>query len=303
VRAEAVEFVAGDVRLGGTITQPDSPTPVPGLVLVSGSGPSDRHNGGFFDVLVEHLAGDGICVLTYDKRGVASSTGSWAPATADDLASDAAAAVLALQAHSAVAADQVGVLGHSEGGWVALRMAVRLRPPAHLILNSCPAVSFVESEVFAQTVAGVEHEVAATIMRQLGEAVRLGAGPEHGQRILAAHRGEAWHEALRDSGFVLDATTWSQLTAWVDYDPHDDLMQLAIPTLAVFGERDPLVPVRRSIDRYEQTGVRARRPQHVAVLPDADHRLQTDSGLAPGYLALLSSWCHERGDGTASLDA
>ena len=76
----------------------------PGVILVGGSGPSDRHNGGFFDALRTHLADAGVAVLTYDKRGAGKSTGEWASATVDDLAHDAAAAVAVLQAHPRVTA-------------------------------------------------------------------------------------------------------------------------------------------------------------------------------------------------------
>jgi len=144
------------------------------VVLIGGSGPADRHNDGFFDELRTHLARGGVAVLAYDKRGTGKSTGAWAGATVDDLAHDAAAAVAALQAHPRVAAGAVGVLGHSEGGWVALRLCARLGTPRHLILNSCPAVSFAESEVFALTTAGAEPGAAAALLCQLATAVRAG---------------------------------------------------------------------------------------------------------------------------------
>jgi uncharacterized protein len=89
---------------------------------LAGSGPSDRRNDGFFDLLRDHLAKVGVAVLAYDKRSAGRSTGDWATATVDDLAADAAAAVAALQAHPQVSRGTVGVLGHSEGGWVALRL-------------------------------------------------------------------------------------------------------------------------------------------------------------------------------------
>jgi pimeloyl-ACP methyl ester carboxylesterase len=87
------------VRLSGTITCPDTASPSPGVVLIGGSGPSDRHNDGFFDLLRDYLVGVGVAVLAYDKRGVGRSTGAWPAATVDELAEDAAAAVAALQAH------------------------------------------------------------------------------------------------------------------------------------------------------------------------------------------------------------
>ena len=295
METEEVGFSGAGVRLSGTITCPDAASASPGVVLIGGSGPSDRHNDGLFDSLREHLADAGVAVLAYDQRGVGKSTGAWPAATVGELAQDAAAAVATLRAHPGVAADAVGVLGNSEGGWVALRLSARLGTLRHLILNSCPAVSFAESAVFALTRMGVEQGVAAALVQQLTAAVRAGHGHQHGQRIIDAYQDEPWYPVLRAVGFTLDGTVWSQLTAWGDHDPHDDLVRLKIPTLAIFGRSDPLVPIQASIVRYDETAARTARPQQTVVFPDADHQLRVATDFAPGYLTCLSNWCREQG--------
>ena len=292
---EQIAFPGAGVHLSGSITCPDTACACPGVVLIGGSGPSDRHNDGFFDALRTHLASAGVAVLAYDKRGAGKSTGAWAAATVDDLAQDAAAAVAALQAHPRVAAGAVGVLGHSEGGWVALRLCARHGTARHLIVNSCPAVSFAESEAFALTTAGAEPGAAAALLQQLTAAARAGCGYQQGQQIIAAYQHEPWYPLLSAGGFTMDSTTWAQLTAWADYDPYDDLARLNTPTLAIFGENDPLVPVRASVERYEETAARTARHQQALVFPGADHRLQVTAGFAPGYLTRLSTWCQDQG--------
>jgi pimeloyl-ACP methyl ester carboxylesterase len=236
-----------------------------------------------------------VAVLAYDKRGAGKSTGAWAAATVDDLAQDAAAAVAALQADPRVAFGAVGVLGHSEGGWVALRLCARLGTPRHLVVNSCPAVSFAESEAFALTTAGAEPGAAAALLQQLTAAARAGCGYQQGQQIIAAYQHEPWYPLLSAGGFTLDSTTWAQLTAWADYDPYDDLAHLKTPTLAIFGQNDPLVPVHASVERYGETAARTARSQRTLVFPGADHRLQVTAGFAPGYLRRLSTWCQDQG--------
>lgn len=295
METEEITIPGHGVRLSGSVTCPDVAGASPGVVLVSGSGPSDRHNGGFFDALRAHLVGAGVAVLAYDKRGAGRSTGVWASATVDDLADDAAAAVAALQAHPKVATGAVGVLGHSEGGWVALRLCARLGGPRHLIVNSCPAVSFAESEAFALAREGAEPTAAAALMRQLTAGARAGHGYRHGQEIIAGLRHEPWYPLLSADGFTVDTDTWAQLTAWADYDPGDDLARLTTPTLAILGENDPLVPVSASAERYEESAARAARHQKTRIFAGADHRLATTAGFAPGYLAQLSTWCQQHG--------
>jgi pimeloyl-ACP methyl ester carboxylesterase len=294
VETEEVEFSGAGVRLSATITVPGPASASPGIVLIGGSGPSDRHNDGFFDLLRDHLVDAGVAVLAYDKRGAGRSSGNWATATVDDLAADAAAAVAALQARPQVTG-RAGVLGHSEGGWVALRLCARLATLRHLIINSCPAVSFAESEVYALTRAGAEPDKAAALIAQLTAAVRAGLDYQEGQRILATCEHEPWYPALAADGFSLDAAAWSQLGAWGHYDPGPDLDQLTTPTLAIFGGNDPLVPVHASIARLRDTAERTARPQQITVFPGAGHRLQAGTSLAPGYLACLSTWSRELG--------
>lgn len=292
METEEVEFSGAGVRLSATVTVAGPASASPGIVLIGGSGPSDRHNDGFFDLLRDHLANAGVAVLAYDKRGAGRSTGDWATATVDDLAADAAAAVAALQARPQVTG-RVGVLGHSEGGWVALRLCARLGTPRHLIINSCPAVPFAESEVYALTSAGAEQDQAAALIAQLTAAVQAGLEYEEGQRILATFQHEPWYPALAADGFSLDAATWSQLGAWGHYDPGPDLDQLTTPTLAIFGGNDPLVPVHASIERLRDTAERTARFQQITVFPGAGHRLQAGTSPAPGYLACLSTWSRE----------
>jgi pimeloyl-ACP methyl ester carboxylesterase len=289
-----VTFANQGQSLGGTITFPaQSDGPHPGLVLIGGSGPTDRHHGGYFDALGAHLSEAGVAVLTYDKRGVGESTGVWETATVDELAGDAAAACAALEAHAHVAPDALGVLGHSEGGWVALRLCARRRLGTRVILNSCPSVSFIDAEEFALVAAGASPEqaaAAAVLLRELTQAAESGVALPEGQRIFAAAREQPWFEIVLASGFVLDREHWSMLRAWGSYDPATDLAALVSPALVVLGAEDELVPVQASVAAYELSARESGRAQELVVFAHADHRLAHDGRLADGYLSKLSQW-------------
>jgi uncharacterized protein len=297
---DEISFSGAGVELSGTVMLPQAATECPGLVLIGGSGPTDRHNGGFFDSLSEHLVRSGVAVLAYDKRGAGQSTGSWEAASLDELAADAGHASEVLRAHRGIARDAVGALGHSEGGWVALRLRRQRRSIAHLILNSCPAVSFVDAEVFALTRAGAsrtEAEAAGSLLRALTEAAQAGHGYEHGRRIVAAIQQETWYRRLQTDGFVLDRRTWAQIREWGAYSPLDDLNKLTTPTLVILGADDPLVPVSASAQAYRDTATHARRTQEIAIFPAANHRLYRDNSdaFAAGYLAKVSNWSKKHG--------
>jgi pimeloyl-ACP methyl ester carboxylesterase len=287
VKARELQFGVGDVTLSGTVWVPDQEVASPGVVLVGGSGPSDRSNGGYFDALRDGLVAAGVTVLGFDKRGVGGSTGAWASARVDNLAADVLAAVEALRVDPAVDAGAVGLFGHSEGGWVALRASAMGAAPRSLVLNSCPAVPFLDAEVYTLTAAGVRPDRARALFGRLRDAVLADAELATAVRVIAEEPDPALQEVLERTGFRLNDESYSQLQAWIDYAPDADLDNLRIPTLAIYGTRDTLTPVQASIDRLAQLEPTVRSE----VFDGADHRLCIGGTLAPGYLDAVTAWC------------
>lgn len=126
-RAIDTAFVSADgIVLSGTLTLPaTSDAIVPAVVLVTGSGPQNRDEEIFdhkpFAVIADYLARCGIASLRYDDRGVAKSGGDFKSATIDTFMSDAAEAVKLLRNVDGIG--KVGIIGHSEGGTIALMLA------------------------------------------------------------------------------------------------------------------------------------------------------------------------------------
>lgn len=286
MRVSDVGFDSVGARLGGTLWASDDPVAAPAVVLVGGSGPTDRTNGGYFDRLREALLGAGVVVLGYDKRGVGDSTGDWASATVDELAADARAAMRVVAAQPGVDHQRVGLFGHSEGGWVALR-ACAMGDCCFLVLNGCPAVPFVDAEIYALAIAGVEQRRAAELYDELRSAAHAGADLSTANRILADAEDPQLREVLDRAGFVLDRDRWAQLRSWIDYTPGPDLRRLTASALVVYGEADPLTPIQASLTALGQLAPSA----HTQTFVGADHRVQIEGEPAPSYLNTITSWC------------
>ncbi|MHB2267194.1 alpha/beta hydrolase [Aliihoeflea sp. PC F10.4] len=133
--------------LAGMLTTPESPAVTPPVVIIPGSGLTDRDgnsplgiSAAPYRLLAEDLAAEGVPTIRVDKRGLFASTGDFGDPNAvtfDDYAADAQAwidtAMEATGAHCAF------LLGHSEGGLTALVAAQQAENLCGLILVATPS--------------------------------------------------------------------------------------------------------------------------------------------------------------------
>jgi len=109
---EEVRFTNGGVSLAGTLMTPKTTGRHPAVVLTHGSGPQLRQRG----ILEQLFVRSGFAVLTYDKRGMGGSGGSWQNSSFEDLADDAVSGARMLQTRPDVDPRQIGFWGLSQGG-------------------------------------------------------------------------------------------------------------------------------------------------------------------------------------------
>lgn len=141
---------AGGVRIGATATVPEPSGAgggVTGVVIIPGFGPTNRDgvasSGGAADTfyldLSRTLVDAGMATLRYDKRGTGQRVlPPDQPLTFDDLVADAGAAVAFLAERAEVDPRRIAVIGHEEGGLVALQLAARDPRVTSLALVSVP---------------------------------------------------------------------------------------------------------------------------------------------------------------------
>ncbi|MFB6201671.1 MAG: alpha/beta fold hydrolase [Halorhabdus sp.] len=140
-------------ELPAILTLPTGDGPVPGVVLVHGSGPNDMDetigpNKPFTD-LAWGLASRGVAVLRYDKRTYACDV-DLAEVTLDaKVTNDALSALDVLRTHPRIAAERTVVVGHSIGAMVAPRIAARDGAVAGAIMlaaNARPLPSLIPAQ-------------------------------------------------------------------------------------------------------------------------------------------------------------
>jgi hypothetical protein len=312
---EAVELRVSDaVSLAGTLTLPGGSGPHPAVVLVSGSGPQDRDEtlAGHrpFLVLADDLARRGIVVLRFDDRGVGGSSGSTMESTLADRAHDSLAAVRYLRERPEVDPGRVGLIGHSEGGWV-LSLSATEAPDevAFLVMLAGPAQSprdllqsqqralleangagpamieamqAMTAHVFEILASTPDTDEAAERLVRLSEEL----GPklsEESRRALDEYLAQQ-PEAMRE------ATRRTVNTAWfrdlVAFDAEPPLRGVTQPLLALYGGSDLQVPADENRALLEKLlGDDARHT--IRVFPKLNHLFQpSETGLPTEYGAI-----------------
>ncbi|NUT80307.1 alpha/beta fold hydrolase [Pseudomonas sp. NA13] len=138
-----ISLDTGNGELFGSLLLPKSDTPVPVVLIISGSGPTDRDgnnpDGGRNDSLKRLawvLAKHNIASVRYDKRGVAASLA----ATPDErnLSVEAYVADAVAWSHKLAADPRLGpliLLGHSEGALIASLAAPQANAAAVISLS------------------------------------------------------------------------------------------------------------------------------------------------------------------------
>jgi len=144
---EAVRILANGFSLAGTVSKPTaaSKEPLPSVVLIGDTGPTDRDElvAGIpvLGQLAGALADAGFLVLRYDKRGIGQSGGRPERVTFADYSDDQRAAIKFLASRKDVDTKRMALIGHGEGGLISLMTAGAEKRVGAVVLLATPGVS------------------------------------------------------------------------------------------------------------------------------------------------------------------
>ncbi len=304
---------AGGLTLHGTLLLPVGKSQkAPGILLLPGSGPTDR-NGNQPPLLVsdllmqiaERLASDGYATLRFDKRAARTNAATWPKDVAtqneffswDAFVGDAKAALRFLQSRPEVDASRTIVAGHSEGGTIAIEVGRELagkpNAPAGLVLLSCPGrpVGMLLREQIARGLkrAGVAEEAAKTqteyIDRAIEQIVKGGSAPPNPPAGL---------------GVLFPANATKLLQVEFSFDPARALRSFPGPVLVVQGANDIQVSAERDFPLLVAALKSRGGTADSVIVPSASHNLKavsdenTEPGIAgpvaPQALEAIASW-------------
>ena len=295
---ETLTFSWNDIDLVGALHLPDLDSPRPVVVMIQGSGPSDRTSNGYFPPIRDAFLAAGVGTFAFDKPGCGDSSGDWRDHGLHARADQVQAAIGRLRQHPSVQTGGIGVWGQSQGGWLVQMLAARLPNLAFAIANSGPSIDLPSQDLY-----GCEHsmranghteadiQLALSFVAHIHDAARDGLSYEDVEaQLLASARTQPWYTYLTIDG----ETDWQLVTRFIaeEYSPLEAIRQIRCPFLAVYGGRDVLLPAwqsaRETGHALQEAG---NQDSAVVVFPEGDHRIQDANGaFISGYLDLLTDW-------------
>ncbi len=299
-QTEELSFSNGDATLRGTLTLPEGcsrQTPV--LLLVTGSGQQNRDEEIFehkpFAVIADYLARRGIATLRYDDRGFGESTGDVLSVTTEVFKEDARAGIDLLRGRF----DRVGVLGHSEGGTIALMLAAEGK--TDFVVSLAGMVVTGSRTLLAQNraallQAGLPESQISSYCEALEKAfAQITAGEQPADSI----DGYDLPEALKQNYKLAVAQALTPyMRYFISLDATKLLGQVRCPVLALNGTKDTQVDADTNLGALEK-GLPAARIvrceglnhlfQHCQTGLSAEYR-EIEETLAPEVLELIAGW-------------
>jgi uncharacterized protein len=239
---------AGPLAVPGTLSLPRGTGPLPGIVLLAGSGPNDRDGTlGRNKVLRDlawGLATRGVAVLRFDKvthahpREASSDAGF---TVTDEYVPHAVAAVRLLEGEPTVDPGRVFVLGHSLGGTVAPRVAAADDSIAGLVLLAGGAQPMHWAAVRqVRYLASLDPAKAASLAPMIETLSRQAEAIDSPELSPST--------PPTDLPFGIPVPYWLDLRA---YDPAAAAAALDIPILVLQGGRDYQATVEDDLARWE----------------------------------------------------
>jgi pimeloyl-ACP methyl ester carboxylesterase len=312
-----------NIILGGTLTYPNISPPYPAIILITGSGAEDRDETIFghkpFLVLADHLTRKGIAVLRVDDRGVGESTGNYIEATNADFASDVKAGIEFLKEQKEINPNEIGLIGHSEGGVIAPLVASQNPEIAFIILMAGPGlpleqILYMQGELIAK--ANHVSEELISKQRKIQESMFSIVKNEENLEIAEQKIRKTLTEELKDikdknlpftSEDSINAQIQMVLSPWfrdfLTYDPKEALRKVKCPVLALNGEKDLQVPPKENLAAIKEALQSGGNTNYEVIeIPNLNHLFQTASTgalteyaqiqetISPKALEIISDW-------------
>tara|TARA_R110001583_G_scaffold49578_5_gene155187 strand:- start:920 stop:1894 length:975 start_codon:yes stop_codon:yes gene_type:complete len=271
-----------------------------GIVLIQGSGNSDRSNA-WSRAYAEFLVDAGYYVLLPDKRGCGKSEGDWKKASFIELAQDAMASFSFFK--ETYQLEKAGMMGLSQGGFIVPIVASQ-HQEIDFVIDIVGTTVTIEEQLI--------HEVA-------NSAIKKGLSPNEVKEVLELHVlfkkyafDRDWKplqskfEELKESSWAAYANTfpdnpdlwvWDYLKMNINFNPMDYWIQVTQPVFVAYGIKDQNdnIPVYESVYRMTKGFSEIDKTNYEIQLYDTGHAMYEDdrAALRQEFIDDLIMWLNK----------
>lgn len=302
---EEVSFNNGDVVLNGTLTLPEGYSEnTPALIMVTGSGVQNRDEELFdhkpFAVIADALARKGIATLRYDDRGFNGYAGDLNSCTVEDFKEDALAGLKLLRTRF----DKVGVIGHSEGGTIAMMLAAEQKTDfiislAGMVVSG--AETLVSQNRTTLTEAGFNEDDVETYCRLIDEAFKASVS---GKPLPQADNIDLPDVLKQNYMAVLTQIQIPYMRHFLSLDMRNILEDITCPVMALNGTKDIQVDHESNLEAL-RSGLAHNPNCHIEAIEGVNHLFQhcktgtvseyrqIEETISPDVLEKVTGWLTE----------
>lgn len=268
---------AGNELYATLITPRKGAGPFPTLIFVHGDGDLKYDAYGYYRPIWEALASRGIASFSWDKPGTGGSSGNWELQSMKDRAQEVTAAINFLKkSGEPVVGESIGVIGFSQAGWVLPLLPEEPIQPKYMVFVST-AVNWLEQGEYytrkrLEREEASEAEIKSTIEKEAigNELLQPNVTYEEYVTAFKARKKKALFSTegpMSEDRYKFVKQNWRS-------DASQQLKNINVPVLALFGEEDLNVNVNDSVATYRREFERAGHNDFtIKIFPNATHNL------------------------------
>ena len=227
LKEDTVSLSTTTGTLRGSIFVPAGKTSFPLLIIIAGSGPTDRYgnnpigvNANSYKMLAEALNNENIGVLLFDKRGVAKSNEAGkkeADLRFENYVEDVVQWTEFIKKDKRVTG--IFIAGHSEGSLIGMLTAQKIKIEGYIsIAGPARGIAEIITQQYAQQLPKAA-PVVDSLFHRLQNNQPLDSVPPY---LMAIFR----------------PSVQPYIKSWIKYIPCDEIKKLTVPTLIIQGGTD-----------------------------------------------------------------
>ena len=224
---DSISLVTATGTIKGSLFVPAGKTTFPVLIVIAGSGSTDRYGNNpmgvktdSYKMIAEAVTKENIAVLLFDKRGIAKSMGAVkteADLRFDDYVDDVVQWIQLLQKDKRV--NGIFIAGHSEGSLIGMLAAQKIKVQGYIsVAGPARGIAEIIIEQYAQQLPQAAVE-ADSLFRRLKNNQLLDSVPPYIQSIFRP-------------------SVLPYIKSWMKYIPCDEIKKLTVATLIIQGGTD-----------------------------------------------------------------